>query len=691
MNERTEKIRKRVLAKEYNKFIDAEKSEKITGFLSDKLHGGGISDCERMIFTFEYLLKNETPVILPDEKIVFIRTIKKFPSIYSDEEMALIKENHYIHEAGYVCNICPDYAALIEHGLENRLEQIENIAARSDDTMKIKYAGYLKRAINAIIDLTDRYAAEADRLGMATTAEILKKVPRKGAETFREALQCFRILHFSLWLSGSYHNTVGRFDQFMYKYYKHDIGCGAITESEALELLEEFFITFNKDSDFYPGVQQGDNGQSLILGGYINENEDGFNELSALCLKASLNLKMIDPKINLRVNKLTSPEIYNFAVQLTKQGLGFPQYSNDDVVIPGLVRLGYDYNDAVDYTVAACWEFIIPGIAMDIPNIGALSFVKAVNKSVNEKLSAAKDFNEFFSYVKAEITAQLKQEISRFKNIYIIPSPVMTLFHNARVENLTDISLGGKYNNFGIHGTGIANAADSLYSVKKHIFDDKDVTKTELLTALENNYAGSEVLKNKLKYDTEKFGDDNSETNRIASELMEIFTDELKKYTNERGGIFRGGTGSAMYYIWHSRDEGASADGRKKGEFLSANFSPSLDIGSKNPLAVVKSFTSYDMTKIINGGPLTLELHDSVFKTNDGIYKTAALIKEYIRRGGHQLQINAVNREKLLAAKENPGEYKNLIVRVWGWSGYFIELEEEYQNQIIKRAEYDLN
>ena len=518
---------------------------------------------------------------------------------------------------------------------------------------------------------------------------MLEKIPRKGASTFKEALQFFRILHFSLWLSGSYHNVIGRFDQFMYKYYKNDIDNGNLTKDDALELLEEFFISFNKDSELYPGVQQGDNGQSLVLGGYIDKDIDGFNELSELCLQASLNVRLIDPKINLRVNRLTPFEIYIKATQLTKQGLGFPQYSNDDIVIDGLVNFGYEYNDAVNYVVAACWEFIVPGCAMDIPNIGTLSFLKAVNKCTNDKLKKCMDFREFFDFIKNEIQTQIKSEIEKFKNLYVIPSPVMTLFFNENIKKLTDISKGAKYNNFGIHGTGITNAADSIYAIKKHIFDLKDISADELISAIETDFKNNIKMKNILKYNTPKMGMDEDAVDDIAIELLNIFSSELAKYKNERGGIYRGGTGSAMYYIWHSRNEGASADGRCRGEASPANFSPSLDVGSMNPLSVIKSFTKADMKKIINGGPLTLELHDTVFRNDDGIEKTAMLVNEYIRRGGHQLQINAINRDTLLKAQKKPDEYKNLIVRVWGWSGYFIELDEEYQNQIIKRTEYE--
>ena len=188
------------------------------------------------------------------------------------------------------------------------------------------------------------------------------------------------MLHLALWASNVYHNTVGRFDQYMWPYLKADLDRG-MSHDEALDLLEEFFLSFNRDSDLYTGMQQGDNGQSLMLGGCDRDGKDASNDLTVLCLTASLELRRIDPKINLRVNRDTPLEVYEYCTKLTKQGLGFPQYANDDVVIPGLVKLGYDLEDARNYTVAACWEFIIPGVAMDIPNIGAMPLAEVVRQS----------------------------------------------------------------------------------------------------------------------------------------------------------------------------------------------------------------------------------------------------------------------------------------------------------------------
>lgn len=145
-----------------------------------------------------------------------------------------------------------------------------------------------------------------------------------------------------------------------------------------------------------------------------------------------------------------------------------------------------------------------------------------------------------------------------------------------------------------------------------------------------------------------------------------------------------------MYYVWHSRDIGASPDGRKKGEFLSANYSPSLHARPPGPVSVIRSFTKPHLQSVINGGPLTLELHDSVFRNEESIWKVAMLVKSFIEEGGHQIQLNAVNRETLLEAQEKPDLYRNLIVRVWGWSGYFVELDKEYQDHIIQRVEMKL-
>jgi pyruvate-formate lyase len=256
------------------------------------------------------------------------------------------------------------------------------------------------------------------------------------------------------------------------------------------------------------------------------------------------------------------------------------------------------------------------------------------------------------------------------------------------LKRAPDISQGAKYNNFGLHSTGVSTAADSLAAIRKYVFDTQTVAPQQLIAAVDADFKGYEQLQAELRYNQFKMGNDADEVDAIGGALLEMFADSLKDKRNERGGVYRPGAGSAMYYIWHIQEIGASPDGRKKGEPIAANYSPGLNTRVNGPVSVIKSFTKPDLKQVINGGPLTLGLHDTVFRNEAGIEKVALLVRSFIEMGGHQLQLNAVNRETLLDAQRRPELYRNLIVRVWGWSGYFVELDREFQEHIIKRLEF---
>lgn len=650
-----------------------------------------IPPVKRMAMRLHDVFEQETPVILEEQRIVFIRTVTDIPGIFTDEEWADVKAHHFIHELGYLSNICADYRSVIADGLDRRREEAVlrlADAVREDDN---EGAAFLRAAISQIdtvFGLCDRYRAEAEKLGREDIVSVFDRIPHKGASTFREMLQFFRILHYTLWAEGEYHNTIGRFDLYAYPYLKHDLESGILDEKAAESLLEEFFLTFNLDNDIYTGVQLGDNGQSMMLGGVDSEGNDAYNLLSRMCLRTSCELKLIDPKINLRVSGSTPFERYIEGTRLTKAGLGFPQYSNDDVVIPGLVRLGYDIKDARNYSVAACWEFIIAGCAMDIPNIGALSYPKVLQDVMYERLESAASFDEFMSFIREGIFREADRIVSGIHDLYIIPAPFYSVLMDGCIERARDITTGSKYNNFGIHGTGIATAADSLEAIRDHVFDKKDITPADMIKAVKNDFAGYEELLHSCRYEEAKLGDDNDSVDGIAAKLVGWFADSLEGRHNERGGIFRAGTGSAMFYLWHANGIDASPDGRRKGEPFGTNFSPSLYVRSKGPFSVISSFTKEPVGRAINGGPLTMEFHSSVFDTEDGIKSVAALVKQYIDMGGHQLQLNSINRDRLIDAQKHPENYKNLIVRIWGWSAYFVELDREYQDHLIARQEF---
>lgn len=635
-----------------------------------------------------YMLEKEKPVVFTNERIAFTRTVVSVPQILTAAEMDTLRSTHWVQ--GEVSNINVDYTLLMSCGLQAKMRELQALQQRLLAEGSLQQAEYVQLQadiLTSILGLAERYRQEAEAQGNMQVAQILAKVPAQAPESFLEALQMFRILHFTMWCGGHWHNTVGRLDQYLYPWFAADIQRGALTEQSALALLEEFFLTFNRDADIYPGVQQGDNGQSLMLGGLNPDGSDSYNLLSSLCLRASLELNVIDPKINLRVNANTPLEIYELGTQLTRQGLGFPQYSNDDVVIPGLIALGYSPADACNYVVAACWEFIIPGKGMDVPNIDGLSFAEVVAETVNHQLASCDSYEALFAQVKRQMVRRVDDICRKIRPLYLFPAPFLSLMMDKSVRKIQDTSLGGVYNNYGIHGTGLSTAADSLAAIKKLVFEEQSFTAAEMLVALRRNFVGDEALRNRLRYQVPKMGQADAFVDDIAVALLDSFADTLAGRVNERGGIFRPGTGSAMYYIWHSAELAATADGRRQGEGISCNYSPGLFSQCPGPVSIIKSFTRPNLSRTINGGPLTLELHDTLFRSEENIRKVALLVKSYMDMGGHQLQLNAVNRETLLDAQQHPEKYRHLIVRVWGWSGYFVELDKVYQDHVIQRME----
>ena len=663
-----------ITTKQHHKFRQECTLDLATEFSDKKL-----PIIERITRRFEIIASMETPIILENEKICFLRTVSNLPEVLTEEEISQVCENHYLHHTN---NICPNYYKAIKLGLSALRDEADE---------------YGKRCIDAIFSLTERYRQAASDAGRQDLADMLERVPRHGATTFHEALQMFRILHFALWLEGGIHVVLGRFDKHMYPYLKADIDKGILTEADALELLEEFFLSFNRDSDLYPGVQLGDNGQSMMLGGIDAQGNDVYNLLTSMCMKASFNNKLIDPKINLRVSSSTPVERLEEATMLTKAGLGFPQYSNDDVVIPALEKLGYSHEDATDYTVAACWEFIIPGYGNEFVNIDALSYPLAVDRALHRDLAECATFTEFFGCVESEIANITDDICEKFASIRYYPLPFINVLMDCDIykpaefeDELFTMDMAGKYTNFGIHGAGIATAANSLAAIKKYVYEDKTISKAELIEAIDDNFAHTPELLHTLRYDAPKFGNNDDYADDIAVQLLDAFSHSLEHKTTYCGSKFRAGTGSAMYYLWCADEIGASPDGRLKGEPFGTNFSVSLFAKIDGPISLIASMTKPHFENAVNGGPLTMEFHPSVFATDEGIHKIAMMLKTYIAKGGHQLQLNTLNAEQLIDAQKHPEAHRQLIVRIWGWSAYFVELDESYQNHVMARQVYSI-
>ena len=643
--------------------------------------------------------EGERVIIEPDERIVFTRTLPGVPPIYTQEDWAQLTVGRTLHEFGPVSNICADWNLLLSQGLLGRKQVALATCERlADDPKAVEFLYSAVETIDAVLGLAARYASKAHEKGREEIADIFDHVPAHPPRTFREALQSLRLCQAVVWLSGNYHVGLGRFDQYMWPFLSSDLQAGHLTVETAEELLAEFFISLNKDSDLYPGVQQGDNGQTLTLGGVTPTGDSAVNELTRMVLRVSRDLALIDPKINLRISAQTDLDLLVLATELTRIGLGFPQYCNDDVVIPALVSHGYTLEDARDYVVAACWEFIIPGRGMEVVNIGAVSFPAAVDHAIRVGLTAQDDFKGILGRVSKNIGEQVHQLTEAYSRLLLPPAPYYSVFMEGCLEQGRDLSDGLKYNNFGIHGACAANAADALAAVKQFLFEECSISSSDLLFALEVNFDGYDPMRRKLADEGPKVGNNDAVADTLLVKLFDDLADACEKYGHTpRGGILRPGTGSAMYYIWLATGHtgmsepvvGATADGRKRGEPFSANLSPSLGVRIRGPISMLQSFAKIDYQRICNGGPITMELSDSVFRNDESIYKTAMLVRTFAQLGCQQLQLNSLNLFTLLDAKEHPEKHKNLIVRVWGWSGYFCELAPEYQDQIIARHYFE--
>lgn len=661
----------------------------------------GLSLMRRASLLTRRMCESEQPLVFPDERIVFTRTIATIPPLFEPCEFDVFFPGRQPSDLMPINNLCADWGLLLGEGLVRRREtarqSLQNAAGADRDFLE----GAIE-TLDAVLQLAERYAERAESMGKSDVAAVLRRVPAGPAETFWEALQSLRLCHAVVWLSGHFHVGLGRFDQYMAPYLENDLAAGRLSEAEAKQLLAEFFVSLNKDSDIYAGIQQGDNGQTVMLGGVTPDGRCAINRLTYWVLEVSRDLALIDPKINLRIDSHTPRDLMILAAELTKKGLGFPQFSNDERVIPGLVRHGYSLEDARDYTVAACWEFIIPGRGADVVNIGAVSFPAAVDAAIRAGLASGGDMAAIHQLARREIGCQVERQVEAVRNMVKLPAPYYSIFFRDAVEKGQDISRWAKYDNLGIHGAASADAADALAAVDRLVFHEKTVEPRALLDALSSNFEQAEPLRQRLIQEGPKVGNDDEAADGELRFLFEAFADACQSVSlpapcASGRKIIRPGTGSAMYYLWLAQGApwpireplvGATANGRKAGDPFSANLAPSHLALVAGPISVLKSFSKIDYSRIANGGPITVELCSCAFRTEEDTAKLADFVRLVTQFGCQQMQLNTLSVATLKEAQRHPDRHRNLIVRVWGWSGYFCELAPEYQKHILSRHEY---
>ena len=525
----------------------------------------------------------------------------------------------------------------------------------------------------------------------AKFARYFENMIDKPAEHFEEALQ--RILFYNqlLWQTGHGLNGLGRLDKILEDYYFDDLNSGFITQEEVYDLIKSFLKTLHTYYWYKSAALMGDTGQVIILGGKYDDEYGEYyfyNDLTYMFIQAIKELQLPDPKVLLRVSDETPRDLIELSLETINTGIGSPLFSNDEIVIDKMIEFGYDKEDANNYVVSACWEPSAVGKGFEQNNINFISFLKPLNEifdgETEQFLDNILSFDELFNSYKYYLKKDADELIAILDDIEWNNDPMLSLFIDDCNDRNMDISQGGaKYNHYGITTVGLANTVNSLYALKKLVFEERKYSLNELNKIRKNNFKKDkhQSVLNDLKNVKHRFGMDDDEILDISQEIVQFLEDCFKDYTNKFGGKIKFGL-SAPSYISAGEEISASFDGRKAGEPLSTHIS----LDTNKDFTEVLRFASkldYGGAKF-NGNVVDLMLSPNFIKNHSD--KFTDFIYSSIKLGFFQMQMNVVDSKTLIEAKENPESHPNLIVRVWGFSAYFNDLPEEYQDLLISRA-----
>lgn len=502
-----------------------------------------------------------------------------------------------------------------------------------------------------------------------------KRIIDSDVSSFDEALQ--RILFYNqlLWQTGHKLMGLGRLDKVLYEYYINDINSNVITKETAKEMLKNFINVLHRDYEYKSNELFGDIGQLIILGGNDNKKNYLCNDLTFMFIDLIKELQIPDPKLLLRVSSKTPKELIESSLNCIRTGIGSPLFANDDVIIGSLLSAGYSKNDVYNYGVSACWEPLIIGSSFDQNNLIDLSFLYPLDYILcNYDITVFKSFDDLLEAYREEMYYYIKDIVNYLNNVSFQEDPLLSILTDDCVENNIDIANGGaKYNNMGILSVGIGNLINSLLIIKKYVFDDKKYTLEEL-----NNKRINEDF-DELELD-KRFGNDDKDVIELTNKIMNIASDEFKKYKNKFGRDFKFGLSSSGY-ISDSYNSVASLDGRKEKSPFNVHISS--DGLAPTELVNFASQLDYSINKY-NANVVDFIVSPEFIDNNFDKFLDFILLS--IKNGFFEMQMNVVSSKTLIEAKNNPEKFPNLIVRVWGFSAYFNDLPEEYKNVLIDRA-----
>jgi formate C-acetyltransferase len=629
-------------------------------------------------------------------------------------------------------HVIPNYAKVLRIGMKGLVHEFEEILASDISDDHRAFVDALILSCKTARDFNLRYAKLAEDLAGKTDdakrrreleeiARICRKVPWEPADTFWEALQSLWTTHMLVMACESYPGaglSHGRWDQYLYPFYKESLENNELTRNEAKELLQCYWMKHNYVYDYQGrlGINQGINssfGQLITLSGMGRNGEDLTNDLTWLALEVIEEMNLLEPKPNVRLHSNTPQDFLIRVSEILANAQGSPFLMNfDENSIEGLVWEGIPREDAWDYGIVGCLENTMQGNDRSGTVDVNLNLAKAVEYALNDGKDAATGeqvgastgdprsfatYDEFVSAVEAQLDALVEllveagNEADTLRAKYQ-PTPYLSALMDDCAENGKDVNQGGTVWNFNtIEGMGIATLADSVTAVKKLVYDEERLSMSELLKALKANYEGHEEIRQLLRTKPPKFGNDDDFADKVARELSMYWAEKAFKHQNPfTGRRYRAGYLSWNYFVPLAPLTAATPDGRKRGEFLSNGVGAVQGMDANGPTASIRSVGKLGLETIPNGASHTISLSPSMVKTSEHIEKLAALLRAYNQVGGTALQINIIDSETLRDAQKHPDQYSNLLVRVTGYNAYFTQIGRELQEEIISRTEHRL-
>ena len=723
-----------------NKSVKIYPNELIVGTTTSKRVAGPIYPELHGIAVMEDLLKFTKREVNPlqitnEERSKLLRKVmpywlNKFLTYKSFNKIDLTKflidqlnpKFYLLNESGGIGHFVADYEALINFGVEGVKEKIRSEQKKQSQDNDLYEAMII--TLDAIVEMAKKHSDKAFELAqgeenferkeeLLQISENLKNVPLKAASTFYEAVQSVWLLHTALFLEGLDNGiSFGRMDQYLFPFYKKDIENGILTREKAKEILgaltiksSEIIPVFNSEiTNNHGGFLSG---QGLTIGGIDKNNNDVTNELSFIFLELMDEVRLRQPNYHARIHQ-NSPDDYKKKIMSNlSKGVNSPALFNDEVIIKSLKTIGFEEDDAKEYTTLGCVEINSPGKTLGSTDAALVNLPICLEMALNKGYlfdrsflrngTKTADINSFKNIedVKQAYKKQLQFIIDdvvhvlasvEIGNKEFHPTPLTSSFIQGCIESGKDVTEGGAiYNLSGVQGVGVSDVGDSLFAIDELVFKRKKYSLEEVVKALKNNFKGNEKLKQEM-LNIDKFGNDISEVDSYTSWVVNEFYDSFNDKKNTRGGVFCAGYYSTTTHSNFGKKTGALPSGRAKGQTFTSGIAPMNGYDKKGPTACFNSIASIDYTRAHNGINVNAKFDNMILKGEQGKMILENLLMTYFKKGGMQIQLNVLDTDMLIEAKDNPDKYPWLIVRVSGYSAYFNDLSPEMKEEIIQRS-----